>query len=168
MNKNQNDICSICIDASELKRKCTLRCQHVFHTECLAEWFLVNTTCPVCRSANMICCHYQFQESLNAYYAAHELSCWAERKVLLTIFDQKTKLLELLRQNIIMWREIFPSVPYFTIYIEEINEHSNDVESLLHHKLWLEDKMEKSTMINQSLRDICNMNMITMMVIYYE
>ena len=168
MSKHQNDICSICIDVSELKRKCTLRCQHVFHTECLAEWFLVNTTCPVCRSTNILCCHYQFQEGLNTYYVAHGLRPWAERKVLVNVLDQKTQLLELLRQNIIMWCEIFSSMPYFIVYIEEINEHSNDVESLLQHKLWLQDKIEKSTIINQSLRDVCNMNMLTMMIIYHD
>lgn len=43
--------CPMCLEdfAAEQKIKKTL-CHHIFHEECLASWFRVNRTCPLCRA----------------------------------------------------------------------------------------------------------------------
>ena len=53
--ENEFDIyeCSICIDKfkeNELLKK--LKCGHVFHKECLSQWFLNMNNCPTC---NQLC-----------------------------------------------------------------------------------------------------------------
>lgn len=46
--------CSICLDdfdvGDELSWSRQLRCQHVFHSDCLASWLMKNDECPVCRT----------------------------------------------------------------------------------------------------------------------
>jgi len=46
--------CSICLDVFEpgdkLSWSRTLRCEHVFHEECLKPWLMTNDECPYCRT----------------------------------------------------------------------------------------------------------------------
>jgi hypothetical protein len=49
---NQNNICSICLhDMNDKNLTYEIKeCKHVFHTNCLIEWFRANNSCPLCRS----------------------------------------------------------------------------------------------------------------------
>jgi len=46
--------CSVCLDdfevGDELSWSRQLKCQHVFHSECLTSWLMKNVDCPVCRT----------------------------------------------------------------------------------------------------------------------
>ena len=53
MNKFDNFECSICFDLfkeNELLKQ--LKCNHIFHKECLSQWLLNENKCPIC---NKIC-----------------------------------------------------------------------------------------------------------------
>ena len=43
-----NKECSICLEDIK-KNDINLSCNHIFHKECLKEWFKIKTTCPICR-----------------------------------------------------------------------------------------------------------------------
>ena len=49
--------CSICQneeqeeEEEEEKEMVTTKCNHVFHSECLKQWVLIKTTCPMCRAS---------------------------------------------------------------------------------------------------------------------
>lgn len=44
-----NEICSICLEQFVINDKINkLDCEHMFHKECLDEWF-INNNCPLCR-----------------------------------------------------------------------------------------------------------------------
>ena len=46
-----NNECSICLDRfkkNEIANR--LPCSHIFHHNCLKEWFQQNTSCPLCRN----------------------------------------------------------------------------------------------------------------------
>ena len=50
-NKNENNYkCLICLYEFKIGDKvCTLPCLHIFHTECLKDWIMRNTWCPICK-----------------------------------------------------------------------------------------------------------------------
>lgn len=41
--------CSICLNECTNCTKKTLLCNHVFHTDCIKEWFMKGDDCPLCR-----------------------------------------------------------------------------------------------------------------------
>jgi len=41
--------CSICQEDITGVHTCIRHCNHPFHSECIREWFTMNTRCPVCR-----------------------------------------------------------------------------------------------------------------------
>lgn len=45
--------CSICLEAfnagEKVYRTSALGCDHIFHCECIVEWFMRRDTCPCCR-----------------------------------------------------------------------------------------------------------------------
>lgn len=48
--ENQNELCPICLDMLKGERLCRkLACLHVFHLECIDEWVIENTECPICK-----------------------------------------------------------------------------------------------------------------------
>jgi hypothetical protein len=48
IDKNEN--CCICLlDGVNYKTNCN----HLFHKNCLIQWFKINKTCPICRSRNL-------------------------------------------------------------------------------------------------------------------
>ena len=49
--KSCNHACSVCLE-SVLERSGGLPCEHVFHIDCIRQWFLRgNMTCPTCRTS---------------------------------------------------------------------------------------------------------------------
>lgn len=45
-----NDCCSICLDKYDSDKKIVkLRCNHIYHKECITEWIYNNNECPLCR-----------------------------------------------------------------------------------------------------------------------
>ena len=45
-----SEACPICFELVKTDLK-ELTCEHVFHTECITQWFVSADTCPVCRVA---------------------------------------------------------------------------------------------------------------------
>lgn len=45
--------CAVCLESFEDDESLRLlpKCSHVFHTECIDEWFLSHSTCPLCRTS---------------------------------------------------------------------------------------------------------------------
>jgi len=42
--------CSICLKDIEVGDTYTnLKCDHMFHTDCIRTWFCIRTNCPLCR-----------------------------------------------------------------------------------------------------------------------
>ena len=52
----ENNVITICFCMEEKPNaECVkLDCNHIFHTECLAEWLIHNNSCPNCRVTNII------------------------------------------------------------------------------------------------------------------
>lgn len=49
-NDMQHIRCSICLKDIEVGDTYTnLRCNHMFHTDCIRTWFCIKTNCPLCR-----------------------------------------------------------------------------------------------------------------------
>ena len=46
---NSRKKCAICLEQS-FKSQCKTRCGHLFHINCIKEWFKHNATCPICRT----------------------------------------------------------------------------------------------------------------------
>ena len=44
----QESVCSICQDTVETATRIR-ECGHYFHSECISQWFTMNTRCPMCR-----------------------------------------------------------------------------------------------------------------------
>ena len=45
-----SDECVICLENYESNKKITtLKCDHIFHYDCINEWFDTNQSCPLCR-----------------------------------------------------------------------------------------------------------------------
>lgn len=53
-NKSQNDDsknCRVCMcDFENGEEILTLHCFHIFHTECIGNWFKTQDWCPICRT----------------------------------------------------------------------------------------------------------------------
>jgi hypothetical protein len=55
-DKHAGDInvpsCAICLDnfSGDQKKVAELRCQHIFHVDCLNKWVETNDICPMCRA----------------------------------------------------------------------------------------------------------------------
>lgn len=48
----ESKICAICHSQDETKNFSTLHCSHIFHSDCIIDWFRLvesNGECPVCR-----------------------------------------------------------------------------------------------------------------------
>jgi hypothetical protein len=46
----KHNICTICLDNYvEKKYISSLKCDHIFHHECINSWISQNSTCPLCR-----------------------------------------------------------------------------------------------------------------------
>lgn len=43
-----------CMEEKENSEFVKLNCNHIFHTECLAQWLVNNNSCPNCRETNII------------------------------------------------------------------------------------------------------------------
>ena len=41
--------CGICLENTSGKISCLPKCGHVFHKDCVDQWFLINSKCPTCR-----------------------------------------------------------------------------------------------------------------------
>ena len=47
---DNDESCSICLEIFRDGMKIAkLRCNHLFHTDCINRWFEVNFTCPLCK-----------------------------------------------------------------------------------------------------------------------
>ena len=52
-NENIED-CAICQENFQLFSIVTkLECEHLFHTDCISEWFKNASTCPLCRNEDI-------------------------------------------------------------------------------------------------------------------
>lgn len=47
---HNKDECPVCFEIV-FRNKKTLNCSHVFHEECITQWYVTADTCPVCRVA---------------------------------------------------------------------------------------------------------------------
>ncbi|CAH1118776.1 unnamed protein product [Phaedon cochleariae] len=47
--KEDMDKCSICHEVPLKRDQKALPCNHIFHSDCIKQWFKVKTSCPVCR-----------------------------------------------------------------------------------------------------------------------
>ena len=44
--------CSICLELlTDNMECCSIKCGHVFHTECIKEWSRIKQNCPLCRKS---------------------------------------------------------------------------------------------------------------------
>ena len=41
--------CNICFDIVHEINISITNCKHLFHTNCLLKWIIINNTCPLCR-----------------------------------------------------------------------------------------------------------------------
>lgn len=46
-HKISTDMCPICYE--EIGSGIQLKCEHVYHSDCISKWFDTKTTCPMCR-----------------------------------------------------------------------------------------------------------------------
>jgi hypothetical protein len=59
-NKDQYQMCSICLEEFELASDITaLHCTHFFHTGCIEEWLLKKNFCPICKRDFRDHAHFQ-------------------------------------------------------------------------------------------------------------
>ena len=49
LHQEEDNICSICCESTNFKFVDTLGCNHIFHHNCIREWFKIKSTCPLCR-----------------------------------------------------------------------------------------------------------------------
>ena len=43
--------CDICLSHLSEKKACLTPCDHVFHYDCLSQWYDINANCPICRKS---------------------------------------------------------------------------------------------------------------------
>lgn len=53
----KSEACCICLEDMEHSVVIRMPCQHMFHKECLKQWFAHRLTCPLCRSTSFIDAH---------------------------------------------------------------------------------------------------------------
>ncbi|CAI2378760.1 unnamed protein product [Moneuplotes crassus] len=54
--QKESPCCCVCTDEMQIEATILL-CKHLFHTECIKEWFKSHNTCPICRSnVNRLTC----------------------------------------------------------------------------------------------------------------
>jgi hypothetical protein len=64
-NKDQYQMCSICLEEFELASDITaLHCTHFFHTGCIEEWLLKKNFCPICKRDFRDYAHFQKHDPL--------------------------------------------------------------------------------------------------------
>lgn len=45
-----NSDCSICLELIDIEQRYTkLQCNHVYHRDCIQNWLIIRTNCPLCR-----------------------------------------------------------------------------------------------------------------------
>ena len=44
------DSCPVCMEAYKEQHVIVLRCMHKFHSSCIRDWNVANSTCPLCRT----------------------------------------------------------------------------------------------------------------------
>ena len=89
--------CSVCIEDINLYNQTisVLKCGHVFHLECLQQWFRTSKTCPECRDRVYRNRYVKKifpklnQDELFDYNCASD-----ETKELIRVYDEQTKLLK--------------------------------------------------------------------------
>ena len=47
--KDDNDICSICLENLKMDKCVILSCEHIYHKVCIKKWLKNNDSCPNCR-----------------------------------------------------------------------------------------------------------------------
>ena len=52
--ENKKEQFCFCMEEKENAEFVKLNCNHIFHTECLAQWLVNNNSCPNCRETNII------------------------------------------------------------------------------------------------------------------
>lgn len=52
--ENKKEQFCFCMEEKENVEFVKLNCNHIFHTECLAQWLVNNNSCPNCRETNII------------------------------------------------------------------------------------------------------------------
>jgi len=130
--------CSICLEyidnIDNIDKTWILRCNHVFHKECIKKWLVLSNTCPVCRRVQyvkisrrkrikkkfleifgIICCNrfFMYMHLINHTYFIY-------RKNLLYISVNQHKIHDLIRteehiRNIITFVWSLCNVIYFII-----------------------------------------------------
>jgi len=45
----EDKLCSICRENINSDDIATLHCNHIFHSKCIYNWSVINTSCPLCR-----------------------------------------------------------------------------------------------------------------------
>ena len=50
LKEKENDSCAICVSDFEIGEKVTMiPCSHLFHSECIKKWLMINLSCPICK-----------------------------------------------------------------------------------------------------------------------
>ena len=51
---DEKEECSICCEVFQLEESVTqLKCEHIFHKNCIIQWLELSDTCPVCRKSQI-------------------------------------------------------------------------------------------------------------------
>ena len=55
-SKLEEEICVICLDNFNQEDDIVgiLKCEHLYHRDCIKQWFKKNTTCPICRTDSIV------------------------------------------------------------------------------------------------------------------
>ncbi|KAL4193469.1 hypothetical protein AMTRI_Chr06g199530 [Amborella trichopoda] len=46
-----NEVCTICLNKTEVENVKVLQCSHTFHSRCIGIWVARKSSCPLCRCA---------------------------------------------------------------------------------------------------------------------
>jgi len=124
--------CVICLNNIEFNNKQTLSCEHIFHRECIIDWFKVKSNnCPICKCKNSNLIKNPIQNYINIRYTDFE-------NLILNNLDKKWNYTQLtLNSNIT--KKFVKENPYIPWNIEKIyNIYTNDpelCELILQHQL---------------------------------